>query len=493
MNFSKSHWLELLGKIIIHNQAFINNRFVGSVSGETYDTFNPYTGELITKISSCTQEDVDLAVKAARDSFNSGIWSDLHPRERKDAMLKLCELMQEKHQEFALLESISMGKPVMDAFNIDVPGAIGCFKWYAEAIDKIYDEIAPTDKNNIAMIRREPVGVVAAVIPWNFPLDLAAWKLAPSLITGNSVILKPDPRSSLTALLLADLAQKAGMPPGVINVITGVGPDVGKALGEHMDVNCLTFTGSTAVGKCFMKYAGNSNMKQVWPETGGKSPNLIFADCDLDTAVEMAAFGIFFNQGEVCSANSRILVDNKIKNKFIEKFNDIAKSMIVGDPLEPDTQVGAMIDKTHTDKVCNFIDEALKQGASLVCGGRKTNIDVQVKPTILNNVTSDMAIAREEVFGPVAAIIGFDSEDEAVQIANDSIYGLAASVWTSNLNCAHRVAQKLQAGSVSVNTMDALDCATPFGGFKQSGFGKDLSLHAIEKFTQLKTIWIKLV
>lgn len=489
---NKDYWLSLQASIQLQDKAFIDGQFVAASDGATYEAINPATGKLLVNAAACTGQDVDIAVAAARRSFDAGVWADQAPSARKAVLKRLAALIMENHEEMALLESLNVGKPVQDAMNIDIPGSAGCFEWYAEAIDKLYGEVAPTDGNNIATITREPIGVVAAVVPWNFPLDIAAWKLAPALIAGNSVVLKPAEQSSLTALRLAELAKEAGLPDGVLNVVTGHGHVVGKALGLHMDVDCLAFTGSTAVGKLFMGYSAESNLKPVWPETGGKSPNLIFADCDLDAAVEHAAMGIFFNQGEVCSANSRILIESSIKEAFVKKFVAKAVSMKVGDPLDADTQVGALIDQQHACNVREFIKQAQAEGAEMLTGGIGDEATAVIAPTIFDGVNPDMQIARDEVFGPVAALMTFETEEEAIRIANDSLYGLAASLWTTNLNRAHRVSKKLRAGTVSVNTMDALDFSTPFGGFKQSGFGRDLSLHALDKFTQLKTTWIKL-
>ena len=493
-NLDHSFWKQKAGTVQLRTQAFINGKYVDAVSGKTFDCINPATMTSIADISSCDEEDVNLAVAAARKTFNSGVWSSQAPAERKAVLLKIADLIRQNHEEFAVLESIDMGKPVMDAYNVDVPGAAMFWQWYAEAIDKIYDEVAPTGLGNLALVRRQALGVVGAVVPWNFPLDMATWKCAPALAAGNSVVLKPAEQSSLSALRLAEIAIEAGLPEGVLNVVPGMGEEAGKALGLHMDVDCLAFTGSTEVGKYFMQYAGQSNMKQVWLECGGKSPNLVFADTDdIDAAADMAAFGIFFNQGEVCSANSRLLVERSIKDELVEKLIERSKSAQPGDPLNPDTKMGAIVEARQTDRVMDYVDEGKKE-ANLVVGGERATIDGSnnfVTPTIFDDVSNDMMIAREEIFGPVLAVTSFDKEEEAIKIANDTIYGLAASVWTSNLSRAHRVSDALMAGTVSVNTVDALSPMTPFGGFKQSGFGRDLSLHAFDKYTALKTTWIK--
>lgn len=487
-------WKARARALRIRGQAFIDGRYVDAQSGRTFDSVNPATEAVLAQVAECDATDIDIAVTAARRAFDDGRWSRMPPADRKGVLLKLADLIRANLHEMALLDSLDMGKTITDAATIDAPGSAHFFQWYAEAIDKIYDEVAPTGPGDLALVRRVPLGVVGAVVPWNFPLDMATWKASAALAAGNSVVLKPAEQSPLSALRLAELAAEAGVPEGVFNVVPGYGATAGKALGLHMDVDCLAFTGSTAVGKLFMQYSGQSNLKPVWPETGGKSPNIIFADCeDLDAAADMAAFGVFFNQGEVCSANTRLYVERSIKEIFVEKLIARAQAMQPGDPLDPASKMGAIVDGRQLSQIMGYI-EGGKRSARLVTGGAQVQIDGKgyfVQPTIFDNVAQDDPLARDEIFGPVLSVIAFDTEDEVIAMANDSPYGLAASVWTDNLGRALRMSDRLHVGTVSVNTVDALSAQTPFGGMKQSGFGRDLSLHSLEKYTALKTVWMK--
>jgi len=490
------YWTKKAAGLSIRNQAFVNGRFVNSQSGKTFDNINPATAQNIGPVTECDKDDVDVAVKVARTVFEEGSWSHMHPAERGRRLMRLGELILQHQEELALLESLDMGKPVSDAMAIDIPGCARCIHWYGEAADKLMDEIAPTDPGALAMVTREALGVIGIVVPWNFPLLMACWKIGPALAAGNSIVLKPAEQSPLSILRLAELASEAGIPDGVFNVLPGFGETAGQALGLHMDVDMIAFTGSTQVGKFFMQYSGQSNLKRVSLECGGKSPHIITKNCpDLDKAAAAAASAIFFNQGEVCTAGSRLLVDRSIKDEFMEKLKAASASHKVGDPLDPDTSMGALVEEGHMNRVLGFIDKANAEGAKLELGGcRSAGRDGYfVDPTIFDGVTPDMTIAREEIFGPVLSVLTFEDEEDAVKIANDSIYGLAAAVWSQDISQAHRMARAIRAGTVWVNCWDPTgDMTIPFGGFKQSGFGRDKSLHALEKYTDLKTTWVQL-
>ncbi len=489
-------WRERATSIRLPNQAFINGQFVAARDGQTFASINPANGQKLTDVAACQAHDIDLAVRAARRAFESGVWSRAHPRERKKTLLRLAALIEQHSEELALLESLDMGKPIGDALLYDLPQTVTCFAWYAEAIDKQYDEIAPTGPDVLATITREPVGVVAAVVPWNYPLMMGAWKVAPALAAGNSVILKPAEQSPLSALRLAELAAQAGIPAGVFNVVPGLGPVAGQALGLHMDVDCLAFTGSTATGKRFMAYSSQSNLKRVWLECGGKSPHIVFDDCpDLDKAAQAAAVGIFSNQGEVCIAGSRLYVQDSIYDSFMQKVAACATTMVPGDPLDPGSAMGAIVDAQQMRKVLAYIESGLNEGAQLRTGGRQMRTESGgyfIEPTIFDCQRQDLTIVREEIFGPVLAAQRFQTEDEAVALANDSPYGLGSGLWTANLGRAHRVSRRLRAGLVWVNCYFDGDITVPFGGVKQSGFGRDKSLHALDKYSDLKTTWINL-
>jgi 4-guanidinobutyraldehyde dehydrogenase / NAD-dependent aldehyde dehydrogenase len=490
------NWHDRAKALSIRTRAFIGGRYVDAVSGETFDSLNPANGKLLARVAAGDTADVDAAVAAARAAFKQGSWAGLSPGKRKRILQKFADLILANRDELALLETLDMGKPINDSQRVDVPAAAGAIRWYAEAVDKIYDEIAPTGRDSLALVTREPLGVVGAIVPWNFPLVMAAWKIGPVLAAGNSLVLKPSEKSPLTAIRVAELALEAGIPEGVFNVVPGFGQTAGKALALHMDVDAITFTGSTATGRQVMQYAGQSNMKRVSLECGGKSPNIVLADYEnLDRAATAAAFAIFFNQGEMCSAGSRLLVHESIKDRMLEKIQEVAKKMQPGDPLDPKTKLGAIVDDIQLKRVLGYIDAGREDGAQVRMGGKRVleaSGGYYVEPTVFDQVRPQMRIAREEIFGPVLSTITFRTVDEAVEIANDVIYGLAAAVWTRDITTAHKVARALRAGTVYVNCYDADDITVPFGGFKQSGIGRDKSLHAFDKYTELKTTWIDL-
>lgn len=492
---SYSEWQALSETLSFQGQAYINGEFQPAVSGETFPCINPSTEKVLTDIASCDEADVNAAVANSREVFKSGVWSEMHPRQRKQIMLKWADLIEQHKDEFALLDTLDMGKSINEMVNIDVPDAIDCFRWTAECIDKVYGEIAPTGTDTLALISHNPVGVVGAITPWNYPLLMVSWKIAPAIAAGNSVVLKPSEKASLSALRLAELAVEAGIPKGVLNVLPGYGHTAGKALALHMDVNVLAFTGSTRVAGMLMGYAGQSNMKRVWLEAGGKSPNLVFADCDIKKAAAGTANAIFANQGEVCIACSRLYVEKSIKEEFMAALMEEAKRFQTGDPLDPATTMGPMVDGMQLETVERYIRSAVEEGGNIVTGGLPEYTDGQgffARPTIIDNANNDMTFVKEEIFGPVLAVCDFETEEEAIELANDSQYGLGAAVWTENLSRAHRVSGKIESGMVWVNTWGEGDTTVPFGGVKASGNGRDKSLHALEKYTDIKNVLIRL-
>jgi gamma-glutamyl-gamma-aminobutyraldehyde dehydrogenase len=478
-------------------QAFIDGAFRDAASGATFATENPATGEVITRVAAGDAADIDAAVAAARRAFEDGRWSRLAPADRKMVLLRFADLLEANLVELATLDALEAGKPITDCLEVDLPDTVKTFRWYAEAIDKVFDAIAPTGPNALGLIVREPIGVVGAVVPWNFPILMAAWKVAPALAAGNSVIVKPSKLTSLSVIRMAELAAEAGVPAGVFNVVPGSGPTAGQALGRHMDVDMVTFTGSTEVGRTFLTYAAESNLKAITLECGGKSPQLVLAEPpDLDIVTEQVLFAALANQGENCSCGSRLIVHRSVHDALVERLVAGIGGWKVGDPMSPDTKIGPMIERPHMDKVLDYIARGRSEGARVVAGGGQVLEESGgyfVAPTIFDNVGNSMTIAREEIFGPVLSTIPFDSEEEGVRLANETSYGLAASLYTRDLDAAFRVARALRAGTVGVNAYSEGDITTPFGGYKQSGFGgRDKGLEALEQYTEKKTIWVTL-
>jgi gamma-glutamyl-gamma-aminobutyraldehyde dehydrogenase/4-guanidinobutyraldehyde dehydrogenase/NAD-dependent aldehyde dehydrogenase len=488
-------WHERSKTVQIDGRAVVGGKRIDAVSGARFDCISPIDGRKLTEVARCAELDVDAAVASSRAAFEDGRWAGKAPAERKRTLIRFADLMLANKDELALLETLDMGKPIRYSRSVDVPLAQNCIRWYGEAIDKLYDQVAPSPQDSLALITREPVGVVAAIIPWNYPMLMAAWKIGPALAAGNSVVLKPSEKAPLTSLRLAELALEAGVPEGVFNVLPGYGDEAGRALALHMDVDCIGFTGSTRVGKQILQMAGQSNLKRAWTELGGKSANIVCADCpDLDAAVAGAIGSIYFNQGESCNAPSRLFVEESIRDAFLDKALALMPKYAPGDPLDESTVMGAIVDATQMKTVLGYIEDGKAAGARLLAGGQAARMEsggLYIEPTLFDGVDSTMRIAREEIFGPVLSVLSFTDLDEAVRQANSTPYGLAAAVWTADMSKAIRTSRKLRAGTVHVNQYDNDDITVPFGGYKQSGNGRDKSLHAFDKYTELKTTWIQ--
>ncbi|MBL8561186.1 MAG: aldehyde dehydrogenase [Gemmobacter sp.] len=477
----------IAASLTLPTQAFIDGSFRPAISGKTFTTTNPATGEVLAKIAACGPEDVDFAVAKARDAFEDGRWSRLHPKERKEVLIKLSKLIKRNARELAVMESLDSGKTIYDCETVDVPETVHCLSWHAELIDKIYDQVAPSSDGHLALVVREPVGVVGLVLPWNFPLLMLAWKISPALAAGCSIVVKPAKETSLTALRIAELAMEAGVPAGVFNVLPGGGADVGEPIGRHMDIDMVSFTGSTETGRKFLTYASESNLKEVTLEMGGKNPAVVLDDAEnLDRVAAHITNGAFWNMGENCSASSRLIVQKGVKEELLKRILAHAREWPMGDPLDPVNRVGALVSKSHYEKVASYITK----DAKVLLGGKAA--DGFVEPTILDCKPGDLQV-REEIFGPILTVLTVESYDEAIALANDTEYGLAASIYTANVKKAIRGARALRAGTVTVNSFGEGDIATPFGGYKQSGFGgRDNGIHAHDQYTQIKTIWVDL-
>jgi aldehyde dehydrogenase (NAD+) len=471
----------------------IDNRWIPSESGKTFGTVNPSTGEEICQIAEADAADVEKAVQAARRAFEHGPWRKMPSSGRGRLLNRLADLIETHADELAKLESLDNGKPVSVAKAVDVAATVACYRYFAGWADKIQGKTIPVDGNYFCYTKHEPVGVVGQIIPWNFPMLMQAWKLAPALATGNTVVMKPAEQTPLSALRIGELIVEAGFPAGVVNLLPGYGPTAGAAIAGHMDVDKVAFTGSTEVGHLIMEAAAKSNLKRVTLELGGKSPNIVFADTDVDEAVEGAHFGLFFNHGQCCCAGSRVFVEEKIYDQFVEKSGARARKRTVGDPFDPQTEQGPQVDQTQFDKVMGYIESGRAEGANLVCGGERVgNRGYFIQPTVFADVQDDMKIAREEIFGPVMSIIPFKTLDEVVARANRTTYGLAAAVWTHDITKAHAIADGVRAGTVWVNCYNVLDTRAPFGGFKQSGIGRELGEYGLQQYTEVKTVIVKI-
>ena len=476
--------------------AWLNGKFTPARSGETFATINPATGEHLANITSCGKQEVDYAAKKARQAFDTGSWSRLHPSQRKERLIRWVKQLTRHRHELTALESIESGKPVHDIATIDLPETLDCIAWCAEAADKLFGKVSPMQDDAIGMVLREPVGVAACVLPWNFPMLMMAWKVGPALAAGNSVIVKPAEQTSMTALRMAELSLEAGLPDGVLNVVPGLGETAGRAIGEHPDIDVLSFTGSTEVGRLFLKYAADSNLKRVTLECGGKNPAVVLSDAEhLDSVAEEVVGACFWNMGQNCTSNSRLIVHQNLKDDLLERVLIKAREWRIGDPLEPSNRLGSMVEEAHFHKVMGHIHEARDSGANLVLGGEPVAAGSGwfIPPTIFDGVTPDMKLAREEVFGPVLAVMSVASDDEAIHLANDTCYGLQASLFTSSTRKALRGARALSAGTVTVNCYGEGDITTPFGGMKLSGFGgRDNGLEAFDQYLETKTVWVDL-
>lgn len=486
---TKAQYQELAAQLKLPSHAIVNGQPYAAQSGATFATTNPATGEVLAQLPACNAADVDVAVAAARAAWADGRWAKQHPGSRKAALLRLADLMAANARELAVMESIDSGKTIFDCETVDVPEAIHCLRWHAEAIDKLYDQVAPTSNDHIAMVVREPIGVVGLVLPWNFPLLMLAWKIGPSLAAGCSLVVKPAAETSLTTLRVAELALEAGIPAGILNVVTGSGAEVGEPIGRHMDVDAVSFTGSTVTGRRFLKYSAESNLKEIVLELGGKNPCIVMDDAqDLDAVAGHIVNGAFWNMGQNCSAISRLIVHKDIKDALLQKIAQHADAWRVGDPLDPVHRVGPLVSPAHYAKVSSF----LGQGEKVLYGGQTVD-NRYVQPTVIEVEHNGVRPAREEIFGPILAVLTVDSLQAAVEMANDTDYGLTASVFTANGTRALRAARAMKAGTVTVNSFGEGDMTTPFGGYKQSGFGgRDKSVHAHDQYTQLKTIWLNL-